>query len=369
MGVGGGVERVLTLKANYMASLGHEVRIATCCPLRQAPVYGLDPSIAIDTLEVDYAEDFRNPIGKRIGNTLKKMWQHYRLIKPYLERERADVVVTTHAYEMAFLPWVGDGSPKVLELHSSEMMYQMQREGRSGLATRLLVRSLIMRDRLVCRLFDAVGVLTHEDFVRRGSPSNMHVIPNPSPFRAERRSDCSSHTILAVGRYTEEKDFASLLDIWSGLEADFPEWELRIVGDGHLRDALEAQVKRLALERAYLESATSDPRPYYERASIYAMTSTFEGFGLVLVEAQAYGVPAVSYACPSGPSDIVVEGTGYLVAPGDKRAFGERLRELMQDESLRQAMGQKAFEASSRYNTERVMGLWLDLFDRLMQRR
>ena len=105
----------------------------------------------------------------------------------------------------------------------------------------------------------------------------------------------------------------------------------------------------------------------YADSSIYVMTSHFEGLPMVLLEAQATGLPIVSYACPSGPRDIVTDGKdGYLITPYDQDAFKERLIQLMENASLRQAMGQEAVQSAERFTTEAVMRQWETLFQSLV---
>lgn len=373
MGVGGGVERVLTIKANYLKSIGHDVRIVTCRPLIGLPKYDLNPNVQIDWLGegVDYAEDFQlTSLWVRFLSTIRKMSRHYDLMKSYLRQNKFDIVVTTHAYEMGFLPFIKDGSKKILELHSSKMMYKMQRDERKGWKMDLLIRLFEWRDRLVNYLFDAVGCLTEEDRQSRGCPSNMYVIPNPLSFVTDMPNSYDEAVALAVGRHTEQKDFNAMVDIWAELVKDYPEWKLQIVGGGQLKSILTEKVNKLGLGgQVLLEEETSDPRPYYANASVFLMTSNFEGMPMTLLEAQSYGLPIVSYACPCGPRDIVVEGTGFLVAPGDKEGFVEKLSLLLKDAEIRKAMGQKAYEASKRFTIQRVMQQWEDLFKQLIQKR
>lgn len=366
IGVGGGVERVLVAKANYLKQKGHDVRIITCCPALQPSPYGLDPTIPVESFDIDYASEFKKPLLSRFFITIKKMWKHARLVKQYLRHNPVDIVVTTHAYEMAFLPFLRDGSKKVLELHASQMMYQMQRRDRKDFGTKWLVRMLNWRDRLVNYCFDAVGCLTHEDYELRGKPRNMHVIPNPSPFYPNKRSHCEQQIVLALGRHSVEKNFAELVDIWAMVVREFPTWRLQIVGEGPLKGNLQNKLDSLGLGQSVcLEPATADPRLYYQNAAIYVMTSLYEGMPMTLIEAQSYGLPIVSYACPCGPRDIVVEGTGFLVSPGDKLTYANRLKELMSNLLLRRNLGSCAFQASERFQMEDIGEQWIELFEKL----
>lgn len=369
LGVGGGVERVLTSKVNYLVSQGHQVSILTCDYDGRPTAYGIDPSIPITNFGLDYATDFHVPLHKRALNTLCKMREHKRKMTEYLLRERPDIVVTTHLVETSFLPSIKDGSKKVLELHGSMLMYRQEKNPKPYSLHSLVVRAYELRDRVNLSRFDAVGCLTHEDYALRGKPSNMHVIPNPLPFEAQGQSTLESKVVLAVGRFSKEKNFASLIDIWALIADKYPEWRLRIVGGGYLHSALEAQVERLGLGGSVeLLPADNNIQPYYLGASVFALTSVYEGFGLVLIEAMTSGLPIVSYACPCGPRDIVAEGeTGYLVSLGNKELFAERLSRLIEDEQQRQTMGRAATTAATRYQLEPIMQAWLGLFKQLLE--
>lgn len=102
--------------------------------------------------------------------------------------------------------------------------------------------------------------------------------------------------------------------------------------------------------------------------SIFAFTSRFEGFGLVLLEAASIGMPAVSFACPCGPRDIITDGVdGYLVEPGDENALAERLCHLIENESLRRRMGTEALKNSRRYAPAIIAEQWMNLFRKLLK--
>ncbi|MDY5858192.1 MAG: glycosyltransferase family 4 protein [Porphyromonas sp.] len=371
LGVGGGIERVLTSKVNYLVSQGHQVSILTCDYDGRPTAYGIDPRIPITNFDIDYASDYQVPLHKRITNTLSKMRVHKRKMTEYLMRERPDIVVATQIVETSFLPSIKDGSKKVLELHGSQLMYRQEKNPKPYSLRSLLVRIYELRDRFYLSRFDAVGCLTHEDCELRGKPSNMHVIPNPLPFVATAQAQLEDKVVLAVGRMTSQKDFSSLINIWASIAGKYPEWRLRIVGEGYLYSALKALVERLGLGASVeLLPADLNIQPYYLGASMFAMTSTFEGMPMTLLEAQSMGLPIISYTCPCGPSDIVEEGkTGYLVSPGDKALFAERLSQLIENEELRRSMGTEAQKAAQRYRLELVMESWVALFKQLISNK
>ena len=105
-------------------------------------------------------------------------------------------------------------------------------------------------------------------------------------------------------------------------------------------------------------------------SSMLVMTSKFEGFGVVLIEAMSVGLPVVSYACPCGPKDVITNGKdGFLVPPEDEMVLAERLCSLIENDSMRREMGQEALENVKRFSIETVVAQWMDLFRKLVEER
>ena len=149
---------------------------------------------------------------------------------------------------------------------------------------------------------------------------------------------------------------------------DFKEWQLIIVGDCVLKKELESKIKALNLqESVILKPFTKQIEKEYLNASIYAMSSHFEGFGMVLAEASSYALPCIAFDIKAGPSDIIAdEKSGFLVADNDLQGYADKLMLLMRDENLRQNFGTKAKQVvSEKFSKEVVMKEWQGLFDEL----
>ncbi|MBQ4169218.1 MAG: glycosyltransferase family 4 protein, partial [Bacteroidales bacterium] len=203
--------------------------------------------------------------------------------------------------------------------------------------------------------YDKFVVLTEEDRGYWEGLDNIEVIPNARSFAFESPSTCSAHQVLAVGRYNYQKGFDMLLEAWKKI--DTSGWMLRIAGSGDDLGPVPANV---------ITGPSADIRKEYINSSIFAMSSRYEGLPMVLLEAQAAGLPIVSFQCKCGPKDIVEPGvSGYLVAEGDTSALAAKIKELMDDEELRRKMGSAAFKASERYDIQSIMNKWADLFQRL----
>jgi glycosyltransferase involved in cell wall biosynthesis len=230
--------------------------------------------------------------------------------------------------------------------------------------------------RFCYRGLDAVVALTPEcaEWIMHDTfATSAPVIPNPvvwpleaqTPYIApETACRLGRKVLLGVGRLCQQKDFLTLIKVFSELAEYHPQWDLVIVGGGPEHEHLTGQVKALGLcERVFLPGIVGNLGEWYERCDLYAMTSRYEGFPNSLAEALAHGLPAVSFDCDTGPRDIIRnELDGLLVAPGDVDALRLALDRVMSDDVLRLRFAERAVEARERFSIEHVAGLWEALF-------
>jgi glycosyltransferase involved in cell wall biosynthesis len=171
--------------------------------------------------------------------------------------------------------------------------------------------------------------------------------------------------LLAVGRLHEAKGLDYLIDAFSRIAGDLPDWDLVIVGEGSERSRLEQLVMARDLhERVLLPGHAGNVSDWYQRADLYVLSSRFEGFSMTLVEAMAAGVAAVSYDCDCGPRDIIRhEENGLLVRPvGDADRLAQALTRLMQNDMERQRMAARAAAVAQTFAFERTVALWSEVF-------
>lgn len=357
----GGMERVLSCKANYLAGLGHEVHIVTTDQRGKPTFFDFDPSIRMHDLDINHEETTGDSIWRKVSAYPLKHWRHRQRLTRLLMNLRADVVVSMFGLEVGIVPKIKDGSLKVLEYHFSKN--KRLEYGRKGL-WKLIDQWRTKQDEHVVHLYDHFVVLTQEDKALWGNLPNISAIPNPLPFSSSEVSPLSERVVVAAGRHDYQKNFESLIDIWALLAARYPDWTLKIYGDGRLRPDLEARVKALGLERNIrLEYPTRDMKSVYLSSSVYALTSHYEGLPMVLLEAQTMGLPIVAYACQCGPRDVITDGKdGYVIEVGDKEGFSKALERLITNSELRLSMGRAAKVASRRYELDAVMAQWLALF-------
>lgn len=172
--------------------------------------------------------------------------------------------------------------------------------------------------------------------------------------------------LLAIGRFDESKQFSILINCFAALVNQFPNWSLRIVGDGPMRSTLHQQIVYLGLsERVELPGRTTEISDELAKADAFAMTSRFEGFPNALIEAMAVGLPSVAFDCPSGPREISLDGAMALLVPlNDEHAMFRALQLLMNDEELRRSLGSRARDSIfERFTLSKVLKQWDLLFD------
>ena len=122
--------------------------------------------------------------------------------------------------------------------------------------------------------------------------------------------------------------------------------------------------------KVLLKGYTNEILQKMSEASVFCLSSKFEGFGLVIVEAMSVGLPVVSYMCPCGPGDIVADGKdGFLIPMGNETLFAERICTLIEDEALRVEMGRNAFKSSERYQIDKIIEMWMSLFHQLRDKK
>lgn len=213
--------------------------------------------------------------------------------------------------------------------------------------------------------YDRIVVLTEEDKESnwKGNPKVV-VIPNPVNVKRGICSKLDAKRVIAVGRLVPQKNFASLINSFGKVSLKHPDWRLDIYGEGPEREMLQRQISELSLDgKIRLNGNSQRILGEMVESSILAMTSHFEGFGVVLIEAMSVGLPVVSYACPCGPKDIITDGIdGFLIPPGNEEVLAERICELIEDESKRESMGKAALASVGRFDIDRIVLLWMDLF-------
>nr|MCR5351563.1 glycosyltransferase family 4 protein [Bacteroidales bacterium] len=354
----GGMERVLLNKLRWWLRRGDcELMVVTTDQHGRPTFYDFPPEVRLVDLGVNYKDDKdRSALGQAFAY-FRKRRTHRRALTELLLRERADFVISLYPSESSFIPRIKDGSRKILELHFNKLFrLQYNRKGLMGLMDRFRT----WQDKRIVRRFDRFVVLTRQDAAMWGHLPNLSVIPNAAIAPpVEHRYD--NHRVIAVGRLDYQKGFDRLLDAWSMLpEALRRTWSLDIFGQGEWEDMLKDQIVRLGIENsARIHPPTEHIFDEYAASDFLVMTSHYEGFPMVMIEAMACGVPAISFDFPCGPRDIIAQGLNGIITPeGDIPALAKQMLALMEDPERLKDMSRQARKISEAYSEEAVMGRW-----------
>lgn len=359
----GGMERVLLNKVRYFVEeKGWDVTVVTTDQHGRPSFYPFPEGVRMIDLGVNYSDDNGQPFVKKFLGYLQRRGLHEKLFKNVLEQERPDVVDCFYPGECSFVPGLKDGSVKVMELHQSKLFHhQYNRSGLMGLADKVRAR---LDERLV-RKFDRFVVLTDEDAGLWGAMPGIRVIPNAANFIADEYSDCSSKRVIAVGRLDYQKSFDRLIQVWEKVHQQMPDWRLDVFGQGEWQDMLQQMIDDRGLgESVKLNAPTKEIGKEYAESSMLVMSSHYEGFPMVMIEAMACGLPAVCFDFKCGPRDIIEEGANGLIVPdGDIDGLAGALVSLMKDDELRKKMGENAKKVVVTYSEEKVMAKWMELYE------
>jgi glycosyltransferase involved in cell wall biosynthesis len=374
----GGVERVVSFKASYFAEqLEYDVTVIVTEGKGRDCYFPLSDKVKVINYELGFEELWRASFLKKVFLYLTKQRRYKRLLKAELLRIRPDFTISMLRREINFLTSIHDGSKKIGELHVNRANYRNFETNDSNVFKRLFaqfwMKSLVSK----LKRLDQLVVLTDKSKSSWPELSNVSVIPDPIPMNQGDRSHDSVQNqgpvplirrVVTIGRYAYQKGYDLLLQAWAEVEKHYPDWSLDIYGMGD-QTSYRQLMSDLGIDarRCRLNGPVEDVVKTYTDSSVFVLSSRFEGFGLVLVEAMACGLPVVSFDCPAGPDEIITDGVdGLLVPSGDVHALAGKLMTLMADEALRERLGQQARQSARRYEMAAIATQWKDLFDQLM---
>ena len=360
----GGMERVLLNKVTYLSQLSEwEVAVVTTDQHQRPPFYPFPEKVRMTDLEINYSEDNEKGAWKKIISYLRKRKEHKRKLTALLLKEKPDIVVSLYPSESSFIPDIKDGSRKVLELHYCKFFrLQYGRKGLLGWIDKLRTR----QDEQIVRRFDKFVVLTNEDRGYWGDLPNIEVIPNAAMHVSDAYSDVMNKRVIAVGRLDYQKGFDRLIQAWELVQhtGKFTDWKLDIYGQGEWQEMLQQMIDKAELQNIVcLNRPTKQIGEEYVKSDMLVMSSNYEGFPMVMIEAMACGLPVVSFDYKCGPKDIIQTGiNGLLVPNGDIQALADAMMKVMEDEAYRKMLSLNARKVVDTYSEQAVMAQWIRLF-------
>ncbi|GLZ13957.1 hypothetical protein Acsp04_41920 [Actinomadura sp. NBRC 104425] len=367
-GTGGTVRTVLNL-AGHLARR-YDVEIVSVVRRRAEPFFPISPDVT-----VRFAEDRRTPPPGRVERLLTRLPS---VLVPVDDASFSTVSLWTDLCLLRALrgpaPDVLVGTRPSLNLLAAELggrgVVTIGQDHMNLAAYRPRLRREIAR---AYRRLTAVAVLTEASRagyrqVLAGAPTRVVRIPNALPKLPGGPSPRTAKVILAAGRLTRQKGFDLLLRAYAPLAAAHPGWTLRIFGAGPRRDALRAAIAEHGLTgRVQLCGRTPDLAGEMTRASVYVLSSRFEGMPMVLLEAMGKGLAVVAFDCPTGPGEMITDGCDGLVVPAeDVPALTAALRRVIGDAGLRDRLGARAAATARGYRLELVGPEWERLLDGLL---
>lgn len=346
----GGAERVLSHLANTWAQKGWEITLFSFDDGSEPPFYELHS--LVHHIPLGLNKKSRNPFVRLkniIGRTL--------ILRRAIIESRPNAVISfiDENNVRVLLSTIGLSIPVIVNEQNHPFCEKIS-----------FVWDLLRR--WLYRRAAAVVVLTPSAIPYFSSriQKRIKVIPNPAAVQkndlpvSKANKNGNRKLLIAMGRLTEQKGFDFLLQAFAKISHKHPDWSLVIWGEGPQRAYLENMKSRLGLNgRVEFPGLTKQPYEQFAQADLFVLSSRWEGFVMVLLEAMACGLPAVSFDCPTSPREIIRDGTnGILVPPENVDALSEGMNRLMENDAERKRMASRASEILERYGMERIAGMW-----------
>ena len=364
-----GMSSVLSAKINYLAEhTDYELYMILTEKAGQKWYYTINPKVHWVNFDINFDELDTMPLLKKLFFYQQKQRRYKKMFTDYLMEVRPDITVSTVRREINFINDIPDGSKKVGEIHFNKSNYRnLHIPFLPAFVNRYLSQLWMGRLQKQIARLDSFVVLTHQDAAHWKALPNLQVIPNFITHIPVEVSHGNHQRVIAVGRYDRVKGFDLLIEAWKQVCQYCSEWHLNIYGAGN-RDEYQQIADEMGLkEVVHCNGPVTDIDAEYVSSSLFVLSSRNEGFGLVLVEAMAAGLPVVSFNCPCGPSDIISDGQdGILVENGNIEKLAEAICWMIDHPQERELYGQRARRNAMRFSEEKVMTMWRNLFQTLV---
>ena len=357
-----GTERVAVLMANHYAAKGIETTLLSVAGPGGVFRFVIDPRVKLDSLNI------RLECGWNLFRKIESYFAIRKYVRSILDGSGATDAQKPNPAENSPIILLGMGNFPIILAAMLPKGNQLRTIGCMHTPYKALRHIWKFLRWLFYRRLDMLVCLTHRDLPRwiKHNP-NVRVIPNPVTFYPEQAAKLETKIILAIGRIDYLKGYDLMMDVFERFCRKNSDWKLKIIGEG----ALKADIEKLSREKGLDDRLTIAPptghiEKEYLAASLFLMTSRSEGLPMVLLEAQACGLPIVAFDCETGPAEIVNHGIdGYMVTPYDFEKMSDHLLELASDHDKRKEFGAAGRENAKRFLPDVIFKEWDELFRNL----
>lgn len=366
----GGMERVLSEKVNFLAELSEfKIIIVTTDQIGRNLIFPLNKNITIIHLDLDFNIHYSKNLILKFILHKRKISSYKKALKLIINKYQVDCVISMGGKEVEFLYKLKGKFIKIVEFHFG-MNYRRQflESIHKNIFWKILgyIRTFQLKNSV--KKIDKIVVLTKNDLLDWSKThSNVIQIPNPNHLSTRHPSNYKLKNILTVGRLDPQKGYDMLIDAFAKIAVKHPDWTLEIFGQGEWEEYLRKKIEHLNLKNnIFLKGIEYNLDKIYTRGSIYVLSSRYEGFGLVIIEAMTFGLPVVSFDCQHGPNEIITDSVnGFLVAQNDIDKLVEKINILIESESIRNEFGHNAINSVQKFSLDEIMPKWIDLFNTL----
>lgn len=341
----GGVERVISVKANYfVAHFGYEVHILSQNESSEKPFYDFDSKISFHNMTLQ-------------GNALQFFSSFKKNINQKIQEIKPDIILVADNGIKAFLiPFILHLKiPIVFEVHGSKFIEEQA--PKIDFVSKFISKLKYCFKDFSARRFTKIAALSQESLQEWNSENGI-VIPNPSWVKTDKSAALKNKKVITVARNSYEKGLDRLVLIWEKIMEKHPDWTLDIYTDDK-KTLTEIVIDLGISSTVQIHDFVKNIEEKYLESSIYAMTSRTEGFGMVLLEAMSLGIPCIAFDCPVGPRTIIKDDeNGFLISDNNIEMYIEKLSFLIENEEVRMKFGKEAKQTSENFSVEKIMKKW-----------
>lgn len=366
----GGIAKILSIKAKFfIENYGHEIFIIESDRRERKESVIFSPLINRICLDINYNNILNKNKFNPFSDFNKALRLHKRKLKNILINLKPDIVITLGEEDINFIASIKGNWKLIREYHWTTRLRHVlynQNSIKNKILTKL---ANLYESKILMRNFNKIVILSENEkkkFYKNNN--NIIVIPNPKTFYCDNKAQLINKKLISIGRLSVQKNFSSLIRIFKKVNEYEPEWILEIYGDGPEKNKLQKMISEMNLyNKVFLKGSTTQIKDILLDSTIFLLSSLWEGMPLVILEAMTCGLPVLSYKCPSGPADLIIDGeNGFLIPQGSESLFADRIIEIIKNKELRSKMGQNSKKLSNNYNLENIMFKWQNLFTQLM---